>query len=74
MSPIFGFGKGDIPFSQGGVCEFGIKGPEYDGKKDPKYSVFGRKGYIGWQGYGGSVLQWNPTHQIGFGYNPFLHH
>lgn len=31
-----------------------------------------RKGYFGWQGHGGSVLQWNPDLNIGFGYAPTL--
>ena len=29
-----------------------------------------RKGFYGWFGAGGSVLQWNPDSQIGFGYVP----
>ena len=29
-----------------------------------------RKGYYGWFGAGGSIFQWNPTNQIGFGYVP----
>ena len=33
--------------------------------------VCGREGYVGWSGYGGSVMQWNPTLKIGFGYVPF---
>jgi len=31
----------------------------------------GRDGFVGWMGYGGSVLQWNPEHKVGFGYVPF---
>ena len=31
---------------------------------------FHRKGYYGWVGAGGPVLQWNPELQIGFGYVP----
>lgn len=32
-----------------------------------------RKGYYGWYGAGGSVFQWNPENQIGFGYVPSDH-
>ena len=28
----------------------------------------GRKGYVGWMGLGGSVMQWHPELSIGFGY------
>ena len=31
----------------------------------------GREGFIGWMGFGGSVMQWNPELKIGFGYVPF---
>lgn len=33
-------------------------------------SVNGREGFIGWMGYGGSVMQWHPELKIGFGYVP----
>ena len=29
-----------------------------------------RDGWYGWMGFGGSVLQWNPEHKIGFAYVP----
>ena len=29
-----------------------------------------RIGYYGWDGLGGSVMQWNPDLKIGFGYVP----
>ena len=32
----------------------------------------GRRGYIGWHGYGGSVFQWDPELRIGFAYTPSL--
>jgi len=32
----------------------------------------GREGFIGWMGLGGSVFQWHPDHQIGFGYSSNL--
>ena len=31
----------------------------------------GREGFIGWMGFGGSVFNWNPELEIGFGYVPF---
>ena len=31
----------------------------------------GREGFIGWMGFGGSVMQWHPELKIGFGYVPF---
>ena len=31
-----------------------------------------RKGYFGWYGMGGSVMQWHPELKIGFGYVPTL--
>ena len=29
-----------------------------------------RLGYFGWDGFGGSVMQWHPELKIGFGYVP----
>ena len=29
-----------------------------------------RNGYFGWDGLGGSVMQWHPSLKIGFGYTP----
>jgi hypothetical protein len=31
----------------------------------------GRAGYMGWMGAGGSVFNWYPELEIGFGYVPF---
>ena len=31
-----------------------------------------RSGYFGWYGFGGSVMQWDPSLKIGFGYTPTL--
>ena len=31
-----------------------------------------RRGFYGWMGMGGSVLQWNPSLRIGFAYAPTL--
>jgi len=28
----------------------------------------GRRGFVGWHGFGGSVMMWHPEHKIGFGY------
>ena len=30
----------------------------------------GREGFIGQMGFGGSVIQWHPELEIGFGYLP----
>ncbi len=36
---------------------------------DPDHSSSVRRaGYVGWYGYGGSVLQWHPGLKIGFGF------
>ena len=32
----------------------------------------GRDGFVGWLGFGGSVLQWHPGRNIGFGYTVTL--
>ena len=31
----------------------------------------GRDGYMGWMGAGGSIFNWHPELEIGFGYVPF---
>ena len=55
-------------FAQGGVAAFG--------PCDQGANVFerglneGREGFHGWMGLGGSVLQWHPEQEIGFGYVP----
>lgn len=54
------FGLLDTNFTQGGVNKFEEEG--------------GRDGYFGWFGYGGSVFQWHPDLNIGFGYTPTLLH
>merc|ERR1711953_1555610 len=54
------FGGLDTNFTQGGVSKFEEEG--------------GRDGYYGWFGYGGSVFQWHPDLNIGFGYTPALLH
>jgi hypothetical protein len=58
-------------FSQGGVNEF-----VDETSKGQKESVLGRalndgrQGFFGWMGLGGSIFQWHPRHDIGFGYVP----
>ena len=49
-------------FTQGGVNKFEEEGGA------------GRDGYYGWFGYGGSVFEWHPDLQIGFGYTVTLLH
>ena len=34
----------------------------------------GRAGFYGWMGLGGSIFQWHPEHEIGFGYVPTALH
>jgi hypothetical protein len=31
----------------------------------------GREGFIGWYGYGSSLVQWHPEEKVGIGYIPF---
>ncbi len=58
-------------FSQGGVNEFidetsnGRKGSVLGRALND-----GRQGFFGWMGLGGSIFQWHPRHDIGFGYVP----
>ena len=58
-------------FTQGGVNEF-----VDEAAKGEKESVLGRalndgrQGFFGWMGLGGSLFQWHPHHDIGFGYVP----
>jgi hypothetical protein len=46
-------------FTNAGWCVF-----------DTGYLGPGRKGYVGWLGAGGSVLQWRQDIRLGFGYAP----
>lgn len=39
----------------------------YDGLSETRLNN-NRTGFYGWQGIGGSVMQWNPETKIGFGY------
>ena len=59
MGNLFGE-VGGYNFTQGGIVKF------------EEENNSGRSGFFGWQGYGGSVFQWHPELQIGFGYVPTL--
>jgi len=52
-------------FTQGGVNVFRAYEDDRMGERILKS---GRDGYIGWMGFGGSVMQWHPELKIGFGY------
>ena len=58
----------DNRFTQAGLALFddadGAKGPLEAGMN------FGRDGFYGWMGLGGSVFQWHPRKRIGFAYVP----
>jgi len=58
----------DTVFTQGGVAEFSMQ-DDKAGKYEKGLNN-GRHGFYGWMGYGGSVFQWNPEHEVGFGYVP----
>ena len=59
---------GKTVFTKGGVNEY------ISNKDIPPNEVqlmpSERIGYFGWDGLGGSVMQWHPTLIIGFGYVP----
>jgi len=59
------FNMARTEFTQGGVNMY--KDYEDDTMKE-RLLKSGRDGYIGWKGMGGSVIQWHPSLQIGFGY------
>ena len=65
-------GFGDSNFTQGGVNLFTHQGPE-SSEIDRAFNN-GRVGFYGWMGFGGSILQWNPEHEIGFGFVPTALH
>jgi CubicO group peptidase (beta-lactamase class C family) len=57
-----------VAFTQGGLAAFaqyGAKDKAFD-----KGLNYGREGFYGWMGLGGSIFQWHPQHRIGFGYAP----
>jgi len=52
-------------FTQGGVNVFN----DYkDDRMGERILKSGRHGFIGWMGFGGSVMQWHPGVKMGFGY------
>ncbi len=55
-------------FTKGGVNFF----TETNGSHSAVERAFnqGREGFYGWMGLGGSIFQWNPHHEIGFGFVP----
>ena len=61
-------GFGDTNFTQGGVALF-RRSPGGASALDRALND-GREGFYGWMGLGGSIFQWHPEHEIGFGYVP----
>jgi CubicO group peptidase (beta-lactamase class C family) len=55
-------------FTQGGVALFAAP-VQYSSKLDHALNT-GREGFYGWMGLGGSIFQWHPQTNIGFGYVP----
>ena len=59
------FGQMNTEFTQGGVNIF----------RDPEVKIgneefFGREGFVGWMGFGGSVFQWHLKESVSFAYIP----
>ena len=59
-------------FTQGGVDQFTACGPTSTGLERDFNE--GREGFYGWMGLGGSIFQWHPEHDIGFGFVPTTLH
>ncbi len=59
-------------FTQGGVALFNQTTEESTDVE--RLMNNGREGFYGWMGVGGSVFQWHPEYQIGFGYVPSALH
>jgi len=57
-------------FTQGGVCAFKAESMPQPISESEKKLINCREGYYGWMGFGGSILQWHPELNIGFGYVP----
>ncbi len=55
-------------FTQGGVALFSEASGKI-GRSELGLNA-GREGFYGWMGLGGSIFQWHPESQIGFGYVP----
>ena len=52
-------------FTQSGVNMFNDYPDDIMGERVMKS---GRNGFVGWMGFGGSVMQWHPRLNLGFGY------
>ena len=61
-------GFGTSTFTQGGVARFQTADQSFT-EADHRFNG-GREGFYGWMGLGGSLFQWHPEHDIGFGYVP----
>jgi CubicO group peptidase (beta-lactamase class C family) len=67
--PVAGnIGFGITHFTQGGVNRF-IEAGRGSSGLERAFNV-GREGFYGWMGLGGSIFQWHPEHEIGFGFVP----
>ncbi len=55
-------------FTQGGVNLF-TETTASNTRLERDFNV-GREGFYGWMGLGGSIFQWHPEHEIGFGFVP----
>ena len=58
----------DVAFTQGGLAAFSKRGSE-DSVLTQGLN-YGREGFFGWMGLGGSIFQCHPEYKIGFGYVP----
>jgi CubicO group peptidase (beta-lactamase class C family) len=71
--PVEAFmGFAPTAFTQGGVNRFTEVGPNATALM--RAFNTGREGYYGWMGFGGSIFQWHPGHQIGFAFVPTALH
>lgn len=59
-------------FTQGGVNRFVPVGT--NASRFERAFNEGREGFYGWMGFGGSIFQWHPDHEIGFAFVPTLLH
>lgn len=59
-------------FTQGGVNRFAEVG--HDATALERAFNTGREGFFGWMGFGGSIFQWHPGHEIGFAFVPTALH
>lgn len=58
-------------FTQGGIDQYL---PTPIGSRFDKALNNGREGFYGWMGLGGSIFQWHPEYDIGFGFVPTALH